>query len=222
LGRHAIVLEAIGTRMRTEALRALPAPLAVHPRPRRRERPAVVVPIAIKPRSRRHRHRRAKRASAIPTPATTHRRRRRLIAAVSAFAFPTRRRRGAEGARPSARIPPRPWRTVGPAGVAAAATATAIPRTTLLCARTIAVVIVVVASTSATVSARALTMCPFRAARRRGRRATAVTLGDGHPRHAQRHPCGNQNYFPAAHRNHLAPGASPAIAKTRSPRLKSS
>jgi hypothetical protein len=87
-----------------------------------------------------------------------------------------------------------------------------MPRTTLLCARTIAVFVVVnVASISSTIAAGALTVCPILAARKRRRRAAAATLGHGHPRHAQRQPCGNQNHFSGAHRNHLALGASPAI-----------
>jgi hypothetical protein len=99
-----------------------------------------------------------------------------------------------------------------------------MPRTTLLCARTIAVLVVVnVARTGSTLAAGALTVClPIFAARRRRRRAAAAaaTLGDGHPRHAHRQPCGHQNRFPHAHRNHLALGASPAPAKLKASALR--
>jgi hypothetical protein len=218
--RYAITLQPIRTRLRPEAPRTFPTRAATHGWPRRRERRPVVVTFAIKPRARgRHRrHRPPKRARPIPT-TSPHPRRWRFIAA-DPVRLSAPARRAAEGACPSAHVPPRHRRTVGAASAAAAAAIAAIstiPRTTLLCARTIviAVVVVVVTRIGSTVAAGPLTMCPILAARWRRRRAAAAAapLGDGHPRHAQRQPCGQQNRFPHAHRNHLVLGASPAFAK---------
>jgi hypothetical protein len=79
-----------------------------------------------------------------------------------------------------------------------------------LCARTIVVVGIV-----STVDAGALTVCLIltRLPGRRRPAAAAAMLGDGHPRRAQRQPCGDQNHSPAVHWNYLVPGASAAFAK---------